>query len=202
MNCVKRFPSGTSLMARPIETIFALLLCTSRIVFQNVRASDNGTETAKDIVHVKSHINIKYFEVPTSDDPVLTWVEVQRGTFPYTSIMESSDVSIGEPLTIYVYLRDKSNMYDARVTQCWASDAPNALKAKNKFLLTGLKYRRSKIIGEWQKYTLPKDMEIKSFLYTSFKAFKFPETQQIYISCDVELCFRSCITGYKLSNLL
>lgn len=50
-----------------------------------VRASDNGTETAKDIVHVKSHINIKYFEVPTSDDPVLTWVEVQRGTFPYVS---------------------------------------------------------------------------------------------------------------------
>lgn len=47
-----------------------------------------------------------------------------------------STLEVGEPITIFIYLKDPSNLYDIMVTDCWAYDDQDFEKANNKLHLT------------------------------------------------------------------
>ncbi|XP_044263664.1 uncharacterized protein LOC123010659 [Tribolium madens] len=150
---------------------------------------DNST---KEMVSIKLYTDIKYFILPTSDEPVVTWMDIQKGIYPNTSHIESK-LDVGDPITIFIYLKDPSNLYDIMVTDCWAFDDQNYETAKNKLHLTEEHSKKKrKLIDKWYKSDKIKGSSLKCFLYTDMPSFKFPDKDQVYMKCDIQLCFKSC----------
>jgi hypothetical protein len=40
----------------------------------------------KEVVLIKPHTDVKYFALPTSDEPVVTWMDIQKGVFPNVNL--------------------------------------------------------------------------------------------------------------------
>jgi hypothetical protein len=146
----------------------------------------------KEVVLIKPHTDVKYFALPTSDEPVVTWMDIQKGVFPNTSYIGST-LEVGEPITIFIYLKDPSNLYDIMVTDCWAYDDQDFEKANNKLHLTEEHSKRKrKLIDKWYKIDNPQGSSLRCFMYTDLTSFKFPDKEQVYMKCDIQLCFKSC----------
>ncbi|KAJ8931003.1 hypothetical protein NQ314_016146 [Rhamnusium bicolor] len=152
--------------------------------------SEQNVETTE-TVFITSSSNVKYIEVPTSDDPLLTWMEVRKGKFPNVTkdLTSVTNVTVGDPITLFIFFKDNSNiLYDIKVTDCWAYDNKEFLSSKRKLHLNGNKsYSKNKQLIKWRKGNSSR--EIPSFLYTSFTSFKFPDKDEIYLSCDIQASF-------------
>jgi hypothetical protein len=104
-----------------------------------------------------------------------------------------STLEVGEPITIFIYLKDPSNLYDIMVTDCWAYDDQDFEKANNKLHLTEEHSKRKrKLIDKWYKIDNPQGSSLRCFMYTDLTSFKFPDKEQVYMKCDIQLCFKSC----------
>ncbi|KAK9886305.1 hypothetical protein WA026_015815 [Henosepilachna vigintioctopunctata] len=153
-------------------------------------------------VIIKPQTNIKQFDVPQiGNGSVTSWMTVQKGIFPNTSIIEEP-LLIGEPITIYIYLKDDSNLYDIRVSDCWAYDNETIKFSHNKVRLTPYGFNRKaaqrKTIKKWDKMKFASDFGLSTLLYANLNAFKFPDKDNLHFVCDVELCFKSCDTIFKM----
>ncbi|XP_063918941.1 uncharacterized protein LOC135134242 [Zophobas morio] len=146
----------------------------------------------KEMVSIKPHSDVKYFDLPTADEPVKTWMDVQKGIYPNTSYIDST-LEVGEPITIFIYMRDPSNLFDIKVTDCWAYDDQEIEKSQYKLHLTEEhSAKKRKLIDKWYKKENPKGSTLKCFMYTDLTSFKFPDKDQVYLKCDIQLCFKRC----------
>ncbi|KAJ8963348.1 hypothetical protein NQ318_018820, partial [Aromia moschata] len=147
--------------------------------------SSKGDPVDENTVLITSSSSIKYFQIPTSDDPILTWMEVRKGKFPNVTNDTSGmkNVTVGEPVTLLVFFKDPTGLYNIRIPDCWAFERTNILLSKYKLHLNGEK-KRKKILSEWRKGTVGDE---EKFLYATFASFKFPDKDQVFVACDVEV---------------
>ncbi|KAJ8925271.1 hypothetical protein NQ315_009099, partial [Exocentrus adspersus] len=101
--------------------------------------SDGNEGNCSERVLVTSSSNIKYIAVPTSDDPILSWMEVRKGVFPNVTndLASVTNISVGDPITLFIFYKDNSNLYDLDVIDCWAYDDENFPLSKQKLHLNG-----------------------------------------------------------------
>ncbi|XP_028042776.1 proteoglycan 4-like [Bombyx mandarina] len=122
------------------------------------------------------------------------WMDIQKGVFPNTTPLKDS-IKIGEYLTILVYLKDVRNQFNLKIHDCWAYDSDNYDSPKtNKIQLTDKQGcpKKKKLIDLWQKSTNTGKSGATLIAYSKVSAFRFPETDQVYLTCNVELCTSSC----------
>ncbi|KAL3286514.1 hypothetical protein HHI36_001019 [Cryptolaemus montrouzieri] len=185
------------MFARCICGIYFILLC-----FDKTKALPMTTRQERTVI-IKPQTNIKKFEVPLGNSTVLSWMTVQRGIFPNTTNIEEP-LPIGEPVTIFIYLKDDSNLYDIKVSDCWAYDNDVIDHSRNKIRLTPYGFNRRaaqrKTIKNWNKMKFASDLGLSTLLYANLNAFKFPEKDSLHFVCDVELCFKSCESIFKLKG--
>ncbi|XP_018569120.1 uncharacterized protein LOC108909298 [Anoplophora glabripennis] len=155
------------------------------ILYNNFVSSDQN-----ETVVVTSTSNIKHIEVPTSDHPVLVWMEVRKGIFPNVTndLVSVTNVTVGDPISLFVFYKDNSNLYDIKVTDCWAYDDENFPLSKQKLHLSGDSSNgTNKELSTWKKF---RSRKFTSFLYASFVSFKFPEKDKLFLTCDIQLVGR------------
>ena len=123
-------------------------------------------------------------------------------------------MKIGEELSVIIYLKDDKRMYDVGVKDCWAfndddfdhpgtakvqlTDADGCVKSVHKYLsrkeygcnLFRLCHRKSKIIGNWRKTYEPGDSGATTIAYTNMTAFKFPDSDNVHLTCNIEVRLR------------
>ncbi|XP_013141477.1 PREDICTED: proteoglycan 4-like [Papilio polytes] len=122
------------------------------------------------------------------------WMDIQKGVFPNTTPFESS-IKIGEYLTILVYLKDQRNQFNLKIHDCWAYDNDNYDSPKtNRIQLTDKQGcpKKKKLIDQWQKSRNTGKSGATLIAYSKVSAFRFPETDQVYLTCNVELCTKNC----------
>ncbi|CAG4976088.1 unnamed protein product [Colias eurytheme] len=122
------------------------------------------------------------------------WMDIQKGVFPNTTPLEKS-IKIGEYLTILIYLKDVRNQFSLKVHDCWAYDNEDYDSPKtSKIQLTDKEGcpKKKKLIDLWQKTTNTGKSGATLITYSKVSAFRFPETDQVYLTCNVELCTSEC----------
>lgn len=67
---------------------------------------------------------LEVINVETSRGGVECWMDIQRGQFPQVSPI-TSNVKIGETLSVLIFLKDPVEEYDLIVRDCWAFDNEN-----------------------------------------------------------------------------
>nr|XP_023017123.1 uncharacterized protein LOC111506320 [Leptinotarsa decemlineata] len=113
----------------------------------------------------------------------MIYMQIFKGNYP--NVQETSFVGIGQPVTIIIFLIDSSGSYNVHVDDCWAHDNPNLDFSGHKLSLTKRSKGKKKIMNEWKKFKSP--VEHKTLLYSNFTSFRFPEKEEIFFSCNVEI---------------
>ncbi|CAF4840043.1 unnamed protein product [Pieris macdunnoughi] len=132
--------------------------------------------------------------VPGPTGGIECWMDIQRGEFPKTTPLEKS-IKIGEYLTILIYLRDERNKFSLKVHDCWAYDNEDYDSPQtSKIQLTDKEGcpKKKKLIDYWQTSTNTGKSGATVITYSKVSAFRFPETDQVYLTCNVELCTSDC----------
>ncbi|CAB3232064.1 unnamed protein product [Arctia plantaginis] len=122
------------------------------------------------------------------------WMDIQKGVFPNTTPLENS-IKIGEYLTILVYLKDVRNQFNLKIHDCWAYNDENYDSPKtSKIQLTDKEGcpKKKKLIDLWQKTTSTGKSGATLIAYSKVSAFRFPDNDQVYLTCNVELCTNNC----------
>ncbi|KPI98161.1 hypothetical protein RR46_09377 [Papilio xuthus] len=131
------------------------------------------------------------------------WMDIQKGVFPNTTPFESS-IKIGEYLTILVYLKDQRNQFNLKIHDCWAYDNDNYDSPKtNKIQLTDKQGcpKKKKLIDQWQKSRNTGKSGATLIAYSKVSAFRFPETDQVYLTCNVEEVQTRVVLNQQLPHL-
>ncbi|XP_050709231.1 cuticlin-4-like [Eriocheir sinensis] len=115
-------------------------------------------------------------------------VQVGRGPFARSA---SGMVRIGELMTMVVGVEGPSNT-DLQVRECVARDgsgrASYQLTDKNGCVLDN----RRKVVGPWQKTRDTGKGDMPVMAYSHFQAFKFPDENDVFLECEVDLCVEAC----------
>lgn len=64
---------------------------------------------------------LEVINVETSRGGVECWMDIQRGLFPKVTPI-TTNVKIGETLSVLIFLKDNNHEYDLVVRDCWAFD--------------------------------------------------------------------------------
>lgn len=151
---------------------------------------------------------------------VSCWMDITRGTFPHARPIEGP-VKVGENLTMAIYIKDKKETTDLRVKDCYAYDSREDAIGGGKPIIQLTSEQgcplNNKLIGHWKTttktgtsgasvlaYATVSVSKIKSLSFQEIfnnltviffsKAFKFPEKENVFLSCNVELCTNGCVT--------
>ncbi|KAG5894607.1 hypothetical protein JTB14_026138 [Gonioctena quinquepunctata] len=136
------------------------------------------------IVRIRPTPNFKYVSFPSSNEGVLIWMQIFKGIFP--NLESSSFVGIGQPVSILVSLLDYSDTYSIDIDECWAHDEPSLDFSKYLLSLSGQYLKsKTKILNDWQKFRIP--TEHKTLLYANFTSFGFPDKDELFLACNVEI---------------
>nr|XP_027227061.1 uncharacterized protein LOC113819007 [Penaeus vannamei] len=115
-------------------------------------------------------------------------IQIGRGPFAPSA---SGMVKIGELMTMVVAVEGPASA-DVLVRQCVAHDGsrqnPYQLTDENGCVLGSKK----KILGSWQKSRDTGNPKIPVVTFSHFQAFKFPDKNDVYIECQVDLCSNGC----------
>ncbi|XP_063602225.1 uncharacterized protein LOC134778241 [Penaeus indicus] len=115
-------------------------------------------------------------------------IQIGRGPFAPSA---SGMVKIGELMTMVVAVEGPASA-DVLVRQCVAHDGsrqnPYQLTDENGCVLGSKK----KILGSWQKSRDTGNAKIPVVTFSHFQAFKFPDKNDVYIECQVDLCSNGC----------
>ncbi|GBP62011.1 hypothetical protein EVAR_46040_1 [Eumeta japonica] len=142
--------------------------------------------------------------VPEPAGSIECWMDIQRGVYPNVSPLKDS-IKIGEYLTILVYLKDTRNQFNLKIHDCWAYDTDdyNSPKA-NRIQLTDKEGcpKKKKLIDIWQKTTNTGKSGASLIAYSKLSAFRFPENDQVYLTCNVELCSNNCDSSCETEEIV
>ncbi|XP_042232935.1 uncharacterized protein LOC121873423 [Homarus americanus] len=115
-------------------------------------------------------------------------IQIGRGPFAPSA---SGMVKIGELMTMVVGVEGPANA-DLLVRECVAHDGshqnPYQLTDENGCVLGS----RKKLLGSWQKTRDTGNPQVSVISYSHFQAFKFPDKNDVYIECQVDLCTDGC----------
>lgn len=96
-----------------------------------------------------------------------------------------------------IYVKDSLNTTDIRVKDCYAYD--NSKNAKNGLKPAQLQLSQSngcpireQLLGVWQRTQETMETGATMIAYTLLRAFKFPETDSVFLACNVDLCKDRC----------
>ncbi|XP_017771657.1 PREDICTED: uncharacterized protein LOC108559039, partial [Nicrophorus vespilloides] len=127
------------------------------------------------------------FYVPISKEPVVTWMDTQDGIYPNVSPI-NSEVEIGSEISLLIFMKDKSRLYDLKINRCVAYDEENLKKSNNSLTLYS-RFEKDKSKSKKYKNLDWKREPIANFtslFYSEFEAFKFPDHDRIFLTCDIE----------------
>ncbi|XP_063851571.1 uncharacterized protein LOC135094959 [Scylla paramamosain] len=115
-------------------------------------------------------------------------VQVGRGPFARSA---AGMVRIGELMTMVVGVEGPDNT-DVQVRECVARDG----SGRSSYTLTDKEGcvlgSRRKVLGPWQKTRNTGKGEMPVMAYSHFQAFKFPDENDVYLECEVDLCVEAC----------
>lgn len=120
-------------------------------------------------------------------DDVEVWMEIQSGKGPWADPV-ANIVPIGHTMTLLIGANDKKSEFDLRVGKCRAHDGvrtPIFLTDRDGCVL------KSKLMSPFMKAN-NWGPHSSTIAFAHFSAFKFPETTNVYIECDVEVCKHGC----------
>ncbi|GJQ65937.1 hypothetical protein Trydic_g4035 [Trypoxylus dichotomus] len=163
------------------EIPLVVLIMVVKFSHQLLRDSDGET------VHITSNRQISYFTAPLTKTPLSSWIEVQKGIYPKILPIKGK-IKVGEPITLLIYFNDPNKKYDITVSDCWAYDNEDYKKTKNRLNLVN----DEKGTKEWIKLNYSQASNITSVLYSNFTSFKFPDTDRVYLTCNIKLCLYVC----------
>ncbi|XP_076351341.1 uncharacterized protein LOC143247342 isoform X2 [Tachypleus tridentatus] len=129
-------------------------------------------------------------------DSVECWMEIQIGEGPFAPIVNGI-VRIGDKMSVVVYVRDKGAGYDARVKDCYAYDNSDFHSSDtSRVQLTNVQGCPIKptLFSQFLKTLDTRDTGADLIAFATMRAFKFPQTMNVYITCKVEICRTPCQT--------
>lgn len=123
--------------------------------------------------------------VSFSGDSVTASLDIQLGKGPRAPSVDGL-VKIGDTLTMVVAI-DGDAAFDAQVQNCVAHDGDRG----NSVALTDARgcVLKKKLMGPWQK---SRQSGGSLVAFSFFQAFKFPDSMDVFLECDVELCKGGC----------
>lgn len=128
--------------------------------------------------------------VSFAGDTATAVMDVQIGKGP-TAPSASGLIKIGETLTMVIYIEGDAG-FDVHVQDCIAHDGDRS----NAVTLTDTRgcVLKKKLMGPWQKTrdTAGIRQGVSLVAYSFFQAFKFPDTMDVFLECNVELCKNGC----------
>ena len=130
---------------------------------------------------------------------VSCWMDITRGQFPNSKPIEGP-VKVGENLTMAIYIKDKKESTDIRVKDCYAYDArEDAVRGGQPITIMMLTSDQgcplnNKVMDFWKTTTATGSSGASVVAYTTISAFKFPEKESVFLTCNVELCTNGCLT--------
>ncbi|KAG1657268.1 hypothetical protein GQR58_023459 [Nymphon striatum] len=119
--------------------------------------------------------------------PPECFMEIRRG-FSLTGNTISGPVTVGDPLTLIIYMRSNSDGFDISVNNCYAHNGAN--KRLNLIDRQGCP-SQEKLISAFQGKSTQSTVK-QTALSAYFKAFRFTGSPALYIECDVHMCKGSC----------
>ncbi|CAK9294090.1 unnamed protein product [Gordionus sp. m RMFG-2023] len=122
------------------------------------------------------------FEVKLPD----TWMKIVRGMDPNADPV--TQLVLGEMASLIVIRTDPTTMYDIHLYSCLAHDGSNLLTVE--LLDVNGCPVHTKIVMP-QKKSLISSGELAGIL--PFNTFKFPDEQNVFFKCEVQLCFDKCV---------
>ncbi|KAK2714847.1 uncharacterized protein LOC136039781 [Artemia franciscana] len=127
------------------------------------------------------------------------YMEVQKGQGP-RGVPLQGPVYLGDPLTLLFTVHDESFEFDTNVLNCWASDGNaggynyGAVRygAPRMHVIERSCSQKPKVFSNFQKENTYFPGAFTSTQWCYFKAFRFPSSPRILITCEVEVCYRKC----------
>ncbi|XP_065166921.1 uncharacterized protein [Atheta coriaria] len=125
--------------------------------------------------------------VPVAKYPLITWMEIQDGRYPNSKTLKK-DVQIGQPISVVVYVQDRSRLYDVIVSDCNAFNIENEKKKSVQIYPGSTDLHKQKMLT----WTKEKDENGNIVLFSTFPAFKLPDRKTLTIECNLEICYNAC----------
>ncbi|XP_053630098.1 uncharacterized protein [Cherax quadricarinatus] len=160
-----------------------------RCVFDGALGRGDQSQT------VKAALNVDMLEqhvvtFPADNKLASASLDIQIGRGPFAP-SASGMVKIGELMTMVVGVEGLASA-DLLVRNCVAHDGSH----QDPYQLTDEKGcvlgSRKKVLGSWQKTRETGNPKIPVLAFSHFQAFKFPDKNDVYIECQVDLCSEIC----------
>ncbi|XP_076372434.1 uncharacterized protein LOC143257526 [Tachypleus tridentatus] len=140
---------------------------------------------------VTSNVNVDMLDIISitySGDSVDSYMDIQVGRGPFAAPVTGL-VRIGDTLTAVVYVQG-ANDFDIHVKECTA----HAGDVSSSVRLTDARgcVIKKKLMGPWQKTRQTGNSGAGIIAYAFFQAFKFPDTMEVFLECNIELCKFQC----------
>ncbi|XP_022246215.1 uncharacterized protein LOC111086684 [Limulus polyphemus] len=129
-------------------------------------------------------------------DSVECWMEIQIGEGPFAPIVNGI-VRIGDKMSVVVYVRDKGAGYDALVKDCYAYDNADFHSSDtSRVQLTDFQGcpLKPQLFSQFLRTLDTRNTGASLIAFSTMRAFKFPDTMNVYIACKVEICRTPCQT--------
>ncbi|XP_013790932.2 uncharacterized protein LOC106474787 [Limulus polyphemus] len=140
---------------------------------------------------VTSNVNVDMLDIISitySGDSVDSYMDIQVGRGPFAAPVTGL-VRIGDTLTAVVYVQG-ANDFDIHVKECFA----HAGDVSRGIQLTDARgcVIKKKLMGPWQMTSQTGNSGASIIAYAFFQAFKFPDTMEVFLECNIELCKFQC----------
>jgi hypothetical protein len=104
---------------------------------------------------------------------------------------------VGDNLTLSIYVKDTANATDIRVKDCFAYDNAKNAKSGQKPAQLQLTQAngcpiREQLLGVWQRTLETMDSGATMIAFNTLHAFKFPESDSVFLACNIDLCKDRC----------
>ncbi|XP_022249301.1 uncharacterized protein LOC106465655 [Limulus polyphemus] len=140
---------------------------------------------------VTSNINVDMLDIISitySGDSVDSYMDIQVGRGPF-AVPVTGLVRIGDTLTAVIYVQGTDN-FDIHVKECTAhsGDVSKGIQLTD---VRGCVIKK-KLMGPWQKTRQTGNTGASIIAYSFFQAFKFPDTMEVFLECNIEICKFQC----------
>ncbi|XP_065576476.1 uncharacterized protein LOC136037671 isoform X1 [Artemia franciscana] len=128
-------------------------------------------------------------------DVVNVWLDVRAGIYPETVSLGDSIVKIGDPLSIVVGTQGAARDIDFQVQDCFAHSNPDPNYANSyKIQLTDSRgcVLKKKVMTPFKRFIGVGKDKGNIILASTLSAFTFPDTMNVFTSCNVEVCKTAC----------
>lgn len=155
--------------------------------------NDTGTginssyATTPDVVTRNASKPVARRPTPDPVNEVDSWMDILEGSMPFVKPV-SGYVNVGQDMTMLIKIRHRAAGTSTRVTQCIAHDGSRELEQE----LTdndGCSIDTSILPDLTERMNPRTGLKV---VFTTFKAFKFPDRDNLHLQCKVLICNQTC----------